>query len=195
MLKPPGRGLDPFGYRGSWGPANLQPDLLQRLNALANEVSQRSELRGWFGFDFLVDRHGRWFFLEINPRWCASMELLAGERGATWLKAHMEVCQGRRVTTIPSIQPNGGIALKRILRYPRAITIPDHLDWQELLARFQPHRLADLPLSGSTVPAHHPFCTVILHGHKPQSLLTKSQRIQGELALALTSIRRLGGGT
>lgn len=62
-----------FTYLGGEIPAKLTPDEAHAVQSLANEVArQMSGLRGYVGFDVLMDTEGQAVLVEINPRLTSS---------------------------------------------------------------------------------------------------------------------------
>ncbi len=68
-------GGKPFVYAGSAGPAPLPHRVVDKLQRLGRSLS-RQGLRGLFNADFIVDRSGQVWLLEVNPRWSGSSELV-----------------------------------------------------------------------------------------------------------------------
>ena len=69
-------GADWFGYGGSIGPVVLGKVDRAALSHLGVVLTQRCDLRGVFGVDLVRDRAGRWWPIEVNPRWPASASVL-----------------------------------------------------------------------------------------------------------------------
>jgi len=86
-----------FGYLGNI----LPPDLLQgyagkmlgTLQSIAEWFSGTFGLVGLNGVDFVYDGERCWF-IEINPRYTASMELMEIAGGASMAKLHFDACAG-----------------------------------------------------------------------------------------------------
>lgn len=69
------RGRLPFVYAGSTGPIAVAPRWVESLDQLGRSLTAMG-VRGLFGADVIVDRSGRGWLLEVNPRWTASSELV-----------------------------------------------------------------------------------------------------------------------
>jgi predicted ATP-grasp superfamily ATP-dependent carboligase len=69
------RGRLPFVYAGSTGPTAVGQRLAESFGQLGQCLTDMG-VRGLFGADVIVDRLGRGWLLEINPRWTASSELV-----------------------------------------------------------------------------------------------------------------------
>ena len=65
----------PFIYRGSYGPAPITRTRVQSLERLGEQL-RAAGLRGLFNTDLILDRAGRLWLLEVNPRWSGSSELV-----------------------------------------------------------------------------------------------------------------------
>lgn len=70
------RGRLPFVYAGSFGPTSLSPELTHTLRRLGKQIVAATKLRGLFNVDYLLDRQGNAWLIEINPRWSGSSELI-----------------------------------------------------------------------------------------------------------------------
>ncbi|MEM1099057.1 MAG: ATP-grasp domain-containing protein [Planctomycetota bacterium] len=83
-------GADPgfaswYGYVGSIGPVALTKADRAALSHLGVVLTQRCDLRGVFGVDLIRDRKGRWWPVEVNPRWPASALVLERAGGGAFL--------------------------------------------------------------------------------------------------------------
>src|SRR5262249_42439256 len=91
-------GADGFRYCGNIlapaGESVFEHDdaLVAAAAALAGAAAQAFGLVGVNGIDF-VAREGIPFPLEVNPRWCASMELVERAYGLSVFGAHTSACQ------------------------------------------------------------------------------------------------------
>lgn len=65
-----------YRYVGSIGPVVLSKRDRAALGHLGVVLTQRCDLRGVFGVDLMRDRKGRWWPVEVNPRWPASAGVL-----------------------------------------------------------------------------------------------------------------------
>jgi uncharacterized protein len=78
-----------FIYRGSHGPIQLAPQLLERLRRLAERIAEQTGIRGLWNVDLARGRRGQWYLLEINPRWSASMEMIELAGGGSLAALHL----------------------------------------------------------------------------------------------------------
>ncbi len=92
-------GADWYAYCGSIGPVALEKKDRAALSHLGVVLTQRCDLRGVFGVDLVRDRAGRWWPVEVNPRWPASASVLE-RAGAGALSAEAE----RSVAVLPEAE-------------------------------------------------------------------------------------------
>ncbi|MEM1211782.1 MAG: ATP-grasp domain-containing protein [Planctomycetota bacterium] len=85
LVGEPSLGADPFAYCGSIGPVRLSNKAYQAVVHLGVVVTQRYDLRGVFGIDFIVDWLGRVWPVEINPRFPLSAGVLEAASGSSAL--------------------------------------------------------------------------------------------------------------
>ncbi|QDT06788.1 ATP-grasp domain protein [Rubripirellula lacrimiformis] len=66
----------PFVYAGSAGPFPCPSWIADRLVQMGNRIADATGLVGLCNLDFVLDRQGRTWLLEANPRWSGSSELI-----------------------------------------------------------------------------------------------------------------------
>ncbi|MEM7577342.1 MAG: ATP-grasp domain-containing protein [Planctomycetota bacterium] len=93
-----------YGYVGSIGPVSLTTQDRAALSHLGVVLTQRCDLRGVFGVDLIRDRKGRWWPLEVNPRWPASAVVLEQAGGGALLSE-----RGGRAVLPDSAVPQHGL--------------------------------------------------------------------------------------
>jgi predicted ATP-grasp superfamily ATP-dependent carboligase len=150
----------PFRYCGSIGP--LTNAGLSGLEALGQELVERTGLRGLFGIDG-VQSGGSFYPVEVNPRYTASIEVLEHSTGLRILDLHrraFEVSSAACGFATPS-----AIVGKAIL-YARAdLVFPGEGPWQASLDIHRPIEdmsdFADLPHPGDCIPLGHPILTIL----------------------------------
>lgn len=86
-----------FIYRGSIAPISIPKSIETPLSDFANSVVRSTEWRGIWQADFVLNGDAL-YLLEINPRWTASMELLAHGYDLPLVSWHVECRQFDRVT-------------------------------------------------------------------------------------------------
>jgi predicted ATP-grasp superfamily ATP-dependent carboligase len=150
QLHPP-RG---FRYAGNIMPLDGPSAARQEVGAIADALTRKYGLRGLNGFDFVLREDGHPVLVEVNPRYCASMELVERASGASLFGLHLAACQGRLPT---SFDEAPGIWGKAIVYATRTVAVPDTTAWLAQGVR-------DVPHPGEVIPAGHPICTVLASG-------------------------------
>jgi uncharacterized protein len=70
-----------FVYGGSYGPLVLPMHTVESLRALGQAIAEELPMVGLFNIDAIEEHDGGLALLEVNPRYSASMELLATNAG------------------------------------------------------------------------------------------------------------------
>ena len=141
-----------FRYAGNIMPLDAGAAAREEVAAIADALTGEYGLRGLNGFDFILHRD-RPVVLEVNPRYCASMELVERASGDSVFALHRAACLGG----LPERAPRGtGVWGKAIVYAARAVAVPDSTAWIDQGVR-------DVPHPGEVIRAGHPICTV----HRP----------------------------
>jgi len=142
-----------FRYAGNVMPLEGSATARAEVGAIAEALTQEYGLRGLNGVDFIL-RGDRPVVLEVNPRYCASMELFERARGVSVFGLHLAACRGE----LPSrVVETGGAWGKAIVYAARTVTVPDTTAWLERGVR-------DIPHPGEVIRVGHPVCTVLASG-------------------------------
>jgi len=151
----PAFGARGYRYCGSLYPFSADGALLDRMSAIAGAVTEAFGLVGLNGIDFVL-REGEPYVLEVNPRYCASMELMERGGGISVFEAHLSACGG----ALPSVDlaPTREVLGKAILYARRDVVVGDSRRW---LLRDD---VRDLPFPGDRIRRGHPVCTVFARG-------------------------------
>jgi uncharacterized protein len=139
-----------FRYAGNIMPLEAGPAARGEVAAIAEALTREFGLRGLNGFDFVL-RGGRPVVLEVNPRYCASMELVERAAAASVFGVHLAGCQGELPARVDETSEVWG---KAIVYATRTVAVPDTTEW---LAR----GVRDIPHPGEVIRAGHPICTVL----------------------------------
>jgi hypothetical protein len=142
-------------YCGSVYPFSAGSALLDRMSAIAGAVTEAFGLVGLNGIDFVL-REGEPYVLEINPRYCASMELMERGGGISVFEAHVSAC-GRALPSF-DLAPTQEVLGKAILYARRDVVVGDSRRW---LLRDD---VRDVPFPGDRIRRGHPVCTVFARG-------------------------------
>ena len=141
----------PYRYGGAVRPAPLAPGTADKLIEAVQWIVAETSLVGLNSADFLVEDE-RFWLLEINPRPGATLDIF--ETGETSLFAqHVAACSGK-LAAASCYAANAKAA--SIVYAEEDITSVSVSDW--------PDWAADLPVSGTTIKAGEPVCTVYASG-------------------------------
>ena len=137
----------PFRYGGAVAPANLAPQIEERLNEAIRRLVAALPLVGLNSVDFLVDEDAYWL-LEINPRPGATFDILEPAEGSLFL-LHVDACRG----ALPELAPARKAAKAAAIVYAENdIPFAPPCHW--------PEWTADRPAVGMAIAAGEPLCTV-----------------------------------
>jgi predicted ATP-grasp superfamily ATP-dependent carboligase len=153
----------PFHYCGSLGP--LDRRLVQRpsLETLGDLLASECFLEGLFGIDGVL-REGRFWAVEINPRYTASVEVLEHAIESSMLSWHAHVFTHRQLPPLPSpVLPPQRIVGKAILFARDDLHFPAEGPWMTELRSPKPVQelpsFADIPAADEHIEAGKPILT------------------------------------
>jgi uncharacterized protein len=186
-------GADGFRYCGNIlappGKTGFEHDdaLVVAAAALAEAVADEFGLVGVNGIDF-VARDGIPYPIEVNPRWCASMELIERAYGLTVFGAHAGACAGG---TLPDFDLAGerrraGAAFGKAVVFARHdLTVADTRAWCPGAVDAAPMHVRDVPRPGTFVRAGRPICTIFAEaataGACYTALVARAERVYADL--------------
>jgi uncharacterized protein len=154
-------GATGFRYCGSilCDPADpLLPVVRGHLDAVARLVSVVTaafDLVGVNGIDLIVGDDGAVVPVEVNPRWCASMELVERATGLSIFGLHAAAClDGTLPDGWPPAGTRQGAIGKAVVFASRDLRMGDTSRWLE-----DPD-VRDVPHPGERISAGRPVCTV-----------------------------------
>jgi len=165
------------------------PALRDAACALARGVAEEFGLVGVNGVDF-VARDAAPYPVEINPRWCASMELVERAYHLGVFGAHAAACAA---TTLPDfdfvhvqrVSPCAVIG-KAVVFARRAVIVGDTGMWLEETCEDGAAAIRDVPHPGERIPAGRPVCTVFAAAPDAQgchaALARRAERIYAQLS-------------
>jgi predicted ATP-grasp superfamily ATP-dependent carboligase len=163
-------------YCGSVYPFSADPALLDRMRAIAAAATEAFGLVGLNGIDFVL-RDGEPYVLELNPRYCASMELMERASGISMFEAHVSACR-RALPSLDATAPRGVLG-KAILYARRDVVVGDSRRW---LLRDD---VRDVPFPGDRIRRGQPVCTVFARGDDSVTcyarLVAAASALEGEL--------------
>jgi len=154
-----------FIYRGSWGPIALTQVQQSQVVEAARWLALETGVTGWLQIDFIEDPEGMLWFLELNPRWSAGMEVLhrsglanpAAEHANAWGHTTEDGCRA----SLQSSQGSNFIG-KAIVYCPRDIRV--QAETVRGLQALPRDRFADIPSCsniGQILHSGQPLLTVL----------------------------------
>jgi uncharacterized protein len=164
-----------YRWCGNMIPMDVPDDgcLWRHLETMVSSFAKRFGLRGVNGIDMMVDRttaeKPRCFFLEVNPRYTAAMELLEQACNINIFSLHIAGAGGVLPTVSPALLRHKSYSAKGIVFARRNLTIPQTDDWIDRQRR-------DIPFPGDRVAAGAPICSVFAWGDSRKSCLRRLQR-------------------
>jgi hypothetical protein len=160
-------GMRQFGSRGFRYCGNLlplpeaiNPDsgkiILQQVRKLATFLTQEYGLIGVNGIDFILNR-GQICFIEINPRYSASMELIERAYELPVFHLHFQAALDSKLPEfkLETYLKSEKFFGKGILFAERDLTTPDTQSWLDKSIR-------DVPASGEKLHKGSPICTILI---------------------------------
>ena len=122
---------------------------------LADATAEEYGLVGVNGIDFIVSG-GVPFPIEINPRWCSSMELVERAHGVSVFAAHAFACARRELPPIDraATSPWTRVVGKAIVFARHRVRVGETRAWLEQTD------VRDIPRAGEEIRMGEPICTV-----------------------------------
>lgn len=154
--------------------------LVDRAGALARAVAEEFGLVGVNGIDF-VARDGVPYAVEVNPRWCASMELVERACGLSVFGAHAAACAHGVLPEFDLLRArrDAGAVGKAVVFARRDVAVGDTREW------LADASVRDVPRPGERIPVGRAVCTVFAAGRDVASchaaLARRAERVYAEL--------------
>ena len=166
LVGEPAFGAEGFEYCGNIltvAPRDNAPEfsrdeaLVEAAGALAQAVVDEFGLVGVNGIDFIA-RGVEPCAIEVNPRWCASMELVERAYGLSVFEAHASACAFGRLPDFDLVRARRGAAAagKAIIYARHDVTVGDTRTW---LTKHESIR--DIPRPGASISSGRPVCTIL----------------------------------
>ena len=155
---------------------------LAAASALAQAVVDEFGLVGVNGIDFIV-REGSPCAIEVNPRWCASMELVERAYGLSVFGAHAQACAAGALPEFDLARARrcAGAIGKAVVFARRDVVAGDTRAW------LADPSVRDVPHPRERIRAGRPVCTVFAGARDAAScynaLVDRAERVYAELAL------------
>ncbi len=135
-------------YCGNIIPLKADSSVITGLASAAEAMTESLGLIGSNGFDFVVAHDGTPYFMEINPRFQATLEAIELTTEANQVKLHLAACEGH----LPDEAPPHLASCARIIVYARQYCVIPDLS--------QISGVVDIPIPGSHADPGDPVCTV-----------------------------------
>lgn len=181
----PAFGARTFRYCGSilTTPAGAQwpAGLVETACRLAAAVAEAFGVRGVNGVDFIA-RGAVPVPIEVNPRWCASMELVERAYGVSVFDAHAAACASGRLPSfdLHAHVPRPAAWGKAVVFARRDVVAGDTRPW------LGDPDIRDVPRTGERIAAGRPVCTVLAQGadHRAcyEALVARAESVYAQLA-------------
>jgi predicted ATP-grasp superfamily ATP-dependent carboligase len=131
--------------------------------ALADHVAKEFGLVGLNGLDCII--HGEVpYLIEVNPRWCSSMELVERQYGLSMFGVHAAACADSVLPAFDLARARQSRpAMGKAIVFAREdISMADTRSWLE------DDTVRDVPTPGERIEAGHPICTVFAKGQNAE---------------------------
>jgi len=149
-----------------------------RMTALACEAAAQFGLIGLNGIDCVI-RDGTPYAIEINPRWCSSMELVERHYGMSLFAAHAAACAEGvlPVFDLRRARRTAPVAGKAVVFAWSDVVAGDTRSW------LGDDSVRDVPKPHERFAAGQPICTVFAQGNDYEAcasaLAARAQAIRG----------------
>ena len=163
--------------------------LMEASSALASAVTETFGLSGVNGIDF-VARDGVPYAIEVNPRWCASMELVERAYGLSVFAAHAAACASSLLPRFDLARARRGVGSvgKAVVFARRDVMVGDTRAWLAGIGRDDGDApsVRDVPHPGQRIPAGRPVCTVFAGGRDAAAcraaLVDRAEAVYAQIA-------------
>jgi predicted ATP-grasp superfamily ATP-dependent carboligase len=135
-------------YCGNIVPLKAPKKQIKKLVTIAESMGTSLELVGSNGIDFVIDSKGPAFFMEINPRFQATIEALELVSNLNVVTQHIDAWKGTLLAKRPILR---GYCTRLIVYAKRTCKIPNLSNIPGIV---------DIPMPGSVAERGDPICTV-----------------------------------
>lgn len=146
-----------FTYCGNLGPLELEDEALLQVVLAGEAVGGEFSLRGLFGLDFILSPGGP-VFIELNPRYTGSVEVIEKCCGFETIPQHVSACRNGE---LPPIAPPPSKACAKAILFAET---PVALSASPALVEEIAATIADIPSIGETIEPGSPLLTVLTEG-------------------------------
>jgi predicted ATP-grasp superfamily ATP-dependent carboligase len=147
--------------------AGEDDEVVDAACAVASAVCEEFGLVGVNGIDMMV-KNGVPYSIEVNPRWCASMELVERAYAISVFGAHAAVWRDRVIPNFDLAQARRGARAtgKAVVFARRDVVVGETRAWlaERDAAAAAAGDLRDIPREGTRIRTGRPVCTVFASG-------------------------------
>ena len=183
-------GASGYQYCGNILTAAGEDDqVLADARALADVVCDEFALVGVNGIDLILDSR-LLYAVEVNPRWCASMELVERAYGLSVFRVHAAACRDGVLPdfNLENVRRSAPASGKAIVFARRDVTVGDTSTWLSA-GEAHTHEIRDVPKPGTHIRAGRPICTVFATASDSRAcrdeLVSSAQRVYAAVAAVL----------
>lgn len=179
--------------------------LVDAASALARVVAEQFDLVGVNGIDFIA-RDGVPYAIEVNPRWCGSMELVERAYGLSVFGAHAAACDAGALPEFDLVTARRGAGAvgKAVVFARRDVMVGDTRAWlpednvdnvddvddvdnvDRVDALGAAASVRDVPHPGERIRSGRPVCTVFATGRDASTchaaLVQRADHVYADLA-------------
>jgi predicted ATP-grasp superfamily ATP-dependent carboligase len=155
-----GRNCD-FVYSGNYMPLNMSESVRRKMEEVSEQICGSLRLVGSNGLDFIVDKQGSIWLMEVNPRFQGTLEMIEHAGKVSVTELHALACRGELPMALPTFKS----AVRLVVFARRDGTAPN-------LSRFP--TTVDRTPKGVRVKRGDPVCSIIESGGSLQSCYTRA---------------------
>ncbi len=154
--------------------------VVESLIALAREVTEQFGLIGLNGIDCVIKDEVP-YAIEVNPRWCASMELVERQYGLSMFSAHTAACVDGTLPAfeLARVRQIHSVIGKAIVFARKDVVAGETRTW------LGDETVRDVPKPGERLTRGQPICTVFAEGDSSEECLDALKRRAKAIYMAL----------
>ncbi|MCD6363561.1 MAG: ATP-grasp domain-containing protein [Synergistetes bacterium] len=155
-------GAGGFKWCGNVYPYHVNRIYRDRIEDWVGRLVESTGFKGVGGVDIVIGEKGP-YFIEVNPRYTASMELIERSTGTSLMIAHISACRGELINLF--LRPRGYIAKGIVYAERRLTGFKSERMWER--------GFRDIPHEDELIPRGRPVCTVFAVGNSIADVLNK----------------------
>lgn len=192
IVNRPWTGAPKFAYSGSIGPIRLDRYAQEQVKRTGEVLRSRFGLQGLFGVDAILTNK-RWWTIEINPRYTASVEILERAQNLCAAGLHVAACSGKEILPLQS-QPKWLMHGKLIIYATQpVVATPEFCSWIAEQNNQEQHwaSTADLPHPHTAFSSGEPIMTIFASGNHLQSVEIRLKHFLMEIRRRLVPLQQI----